>query len=496
MQPFILSVDQGTTNTKALLVGADGRPVFRASSPLILQHPRPGFVEQNPEAIWKSVESVVAECLAFLAQSRIGSINGISISNQRETAVAWERATGRPVAPAISWQCRRSATLCEKLQPYSDLLRARSGLPLDPLVSATKWAWMLQEISGLVERAIAKEICFGTIDSWLIYRLTGGATHACDTSNASRTALLNLREATWDSELLGIFEIPSQALPEIKPSSGVFGICTAIPGLHGTPIVSAIGDSHAALLGHGAPGPGTIKATYGTGSSLMTLTPSFPESDARLASTVAWSAGDVVQFAIEGNISMSGAAIGWVGKFLGLADPVSDTLALAETVDDASSVFFVPAMVGLAAPHWDTYARGTISGLNSNSTSAHLARAAIEAIAFQVRDVFQAMEAAAKVPLPNLHADGGATRNDVLMQLQADLLGRPVVRSACEDLSALGASWLGGLALGWWRSTAEFASLPEQPTIFQPRMSTAARETRYDAWQTAIRRTLLHPEAQ
>ncbi len=355
---------------------------------------------------------------------------------------------------------------------------------------------MLREIDGLVERAAAKEICFGTVDSWLIYRLTGGTVHACDASNASRTALLNLREATWDSELLAMFDIPRQVLPELKPSSGIFGICTAIPGLNGVPIVSAIGDSHAALLGHGHLGAGTIKATYGTGSSLMTLTPSFPDPDPRLASTIAWSAKNVVQYALEGNISMSGAAIQWVGKFLSLADPVSDTLALAATVNDASSVLFVPAMVGLAAPYWDTSARGTISGLDSNSTSAHLARAAMESIAFQIRDVFEAMESAANIHLPNLRADGGATRNDVLMQLQADLLGRPVARSACEDLSALGAAWLGGLALGWWQSTDEFASLPESPTIFQPSLSSAARETRYDAWKTAVRRTLLKPEAQ
>src|SRR5580704_14822016 len=461
MQPLILSIDQGTTNTKALLVGTDGRPVFRATSPLALLHPQPGFVEQDPYAIWKSVESVVAECLTFLAQSQNGSIKGISISNQRETAVAWERHTGKAVAPAISWQCRRSEAMCEKLHPHADLLRARCGLPLDPLITASKWAWMLQELDGLAERAVTGEICFGTVDSWLIYLLTGGKIHACDTSNASRTALLNLREAAWDSELLAMFEIPRQALPEIKTSSGIFGICTAIPGLHGAPIVSAIGDSHAALLGHGGLGPGTIKATYGTGSSLMTLTPSFPEPDARLASTIAWSTKNAVQYALEGNITMTGAAIQWVGRFLGLADPISDTLALAATVGDASNVLFVPAMVGLAAPYWDTSARGTISGLNSNSTSAHLARAATEAIVFQIRDVFEAMESAAKIPLPNLRADGGATRNDVLMQLQADLLGRPVVRSACEDLSALGASWLGGLALGWWGSTAEFASLPE-----------------------------------
>ncbi len=496
MQPLILSVDQGTTNTKALLVAADGRPVFRATSPLALLHPEPGFVEQDPGAIWKSVECVVAECLAFLAQNRIGSINGICISNQRETALAWERSTGRPVAPAISWQCRRSAALCESLRPYADFLRIRSGLPLDPLISASKWAWMLQEIDGLPERVVAEEICFGTVDSWLIYQLTGRTVHACDMSNASRTALLNLRTTTWDSELLAMFGIPVQALPEIKPSSDIFGICTAIPSLHGTPIVSAIGDSHAALLGHGGLSPGSIKATYGTGSSLMTLTPSFPQPDARLASTIAWSARNVVQYALEGNITMSGAAIQWVGQFLGLADPISDTLALAATVDNASSVLFVPGMVGLAAPYWDTSARGTISGLDSNSTPAHLARAAIEAIAFQIRDVFEAMENAAKMPLSELRADGGATRNDALMQLQADLLGRPVVRSACEDLSALGASWLGGLTLNWWRSTAEFASLPESPTVFEPRLSTIAREARYNAWKTAVRRTLLQPEAQ
>jgi glycerol kinase len=496
MQPLILSVDQGTTNTKALLVGSDGRPVFRATSPVALLYPKPGFVEQDPYAIWESVESVIAECLAFLAANRASSINGISISNQRETAVAWERSTGRAVAPAISWQCRRSAALCERLSQYGDILRARSGLPLDPLISASKWAWMLQDMDGLAERAVAKEICFGTVDSWLLYQLTGGAIHACDTSNASRTALLNLRGATWDSELLAMFGIPLQALPEIRPSSGTFGVCTAIPGLHGVPIASAIGDSHAALLGHGALGPGTIKATYGTGSSLMTLTPSCPEPDTRLANTIAWSTKNDVRYALEGNISMSGAAIQWVGKFLGLADPISDTLALAATVDDSSSVFFVPAMVGLAAPYWDATARGTISGLASNSTSSHLARAAMESIAFQIRDVFEAMESAARIPLPTLCADGGATRNDVLMQLQADLLGRPVARSACEDLSALGASWLAGLSLGWWRSDAEFASLPEPPTIFQPRLSKVAREARCSAWQTAVRRTLLQSEAR
>ena len=492
MQPMILSVDQGTTNTKGLLVGVDGRPVFRTSSPITLLHPEPGFAEQDPEAIWRSVQSVIRECLAFVGSRQSYAIVGIAVSNQRETAVAWERRTGKPIASAISWQCRRSEKLCADLRGYAKLFRARSGLPLDPLVSASKWAWLIQKTAGLAERATAGEICFGTIDSWLIYLLTGGAAHACDASNASRTGLLNLQSASWDIELLAMFGIPIQALPEIRPSSSVFGSCTTISGLDEIPIVAAVGDSHAALIGHGSPRPGTVKATYGTGSSLMMLTPSPPAPDERLASTVAWSVGSTVQYAFEGNISMAGSAVQWVGEFLGLEDPVRDTLALANTVQDASTVLFVPAMAGLAAPYWNSSARGTISGLDATSTSAHLARAAIDAIAFQVRDVFEAMEQAACAPLLSLHADGGATSNDQLMQFQADMLGRPVNRSACEDLSALGAAWLGGLTLGWWPSLADFASLTEAPTVFSPRLSLAVSEARYRSWQIAVQRTLLH----
>jgi glycerol kinase len=491
MQPMILSVDQGTTNTKALLVGADGRPVFRASAPLALLHPKPGFAEQDPEAIWRSVQSVIGECLAFIAADGNASIEGIAISNQRETALAWERRAGRPIAPAMSWQCRRSAALCASLRERAEFFRERIGLPLDPLISASKWAWLLRETEGLAQRAASGEICFGTVDSWLIYKLTGGTVHACDASNASRTGLLNVSGVHWDTELLAMFGVPIETLPEVRSSSGVFGNCMVIPDLDGVPIVAAIGDSHAALLGHGSPEPGTVKATYGTGSSLMTLTPGFPEPDARLATTIAWSTGETVQYALEGNISMTGSAIQWVGQFLGLAKPVRDTLALAATVPDAGSVLFVPAMVGLGSPYWDTSARGTISGLDATSTSAHLARAALDAIAFLVRDVFDAMEEASRIPLPALRADGGATRNNQLMQLQADTLGRPVIRSACEDLSALGAAWLSGMALGWWRSAAEFASLPEMPTVFEPQLPAAVNESRYRSWQTAIRRTLL-----
>jgi len=500
MERYLLSIDQGTTNTKALVVGADGRPVFRASDStgLTLRHPHPGFVEQDPEAIWVSVKQVIEECAGWLGAR--AKFVGLCISNQRETALAWERARGKPVAPAMSWQCRRSEEICARLVGQANSLKARSGLPLDPLLSAGKWAWLLEQDRSLAARARGGEICLGTIDSWLIWKLTGGAVHACDHTNASRTGLLSLETATWDECLLSMFGVPAQALPELKTSGCVFGTCTGILSIEGLPIVAAIGDSHAALLGHGTADVGTVKATYGTGSSLMTLTNGSRASDL-LASTIAWSlpaklAGEGVQYAgvqyaLEGNISMAGSAVQWVGEFLGLREPLPETLALAATVSDAGGVMFVPAMVGLGAPYWNTRARGTISGLQADSRPGHLARAALEAIAFQVHDVFKAMEQAAGVALPTLRADGGATRNDALMQFQADILGRPVLRSACEDLSALGAAWLGGLTLSWWRSAADFAWLTEEPTSFVPRMVEDERKARLDAWRLAMQRTLL-----
>lgn len=494
MESYVLSIDQGTTNTKALVVGRDGRPVFRASAELALRRPEAGFVEQDPEAIWSSVERVIAECVGFL-EGR-GECVGVAISNQRETALAWERETGRPVAPAMSWQCRRSAAICARLVGQAKMLRERSGLPLDPLLSAGKWAWLLGRDQALAARADRGEICFGTVDSWLIWKLTGGAVHACDHTNASRTGLLRLATATWDEESMAMFGVPAKAMPELRTSSGVFGMCAGIEGLSGVPIVAAIGDSHAALVGHGSAQAGTVKATYGTGSSLMTLTVGVMQADG-LASTIAWSVPrDGVRYALEGNISMTGSAVQWVGEFLGLREPLAETLALAATVADSGGVAFVPAMVGLAAPYWRTEARGLISGLQAGSRAGHLARAAVEAVAFQVRDVFEAMERAADFPLPALLADGGATRNEVLMQFQADMLGRPVLRSACEDLSALGAAWLGGLTLGWWSSTAEFASLPEPATMFSPRMATDERESRLRAWEMAVGRTLLREESR
>jgi glycerol kinase len=490
---FILAIDQGTTNTKALLVNREGEVAFRASAPLRLLHLQPDFVEQDPLLIWQSVLDAIGKCIAY---SR--DIAGIAISNQRETILAWERATGRPIANAIIWQCRRAATICDRLRAdgHEPLLRERTGLGIDPLFSAAKLTWLLENTPGLQTRAAAGEICFGTVDSWLLFKLTEGRVHACDLSNASRTQLLNLHTLQWDPDLLSIFGVPCAALPQLKPSSNIFGDCTALPGLRGIPIVSAIGDSHAALAAHGRYTPGTIKATYGTGSSLMTLTSSLDSAlSGKLARTIAWSVQGETQYALEGNISMTGAAIQWLGEFLRLPNPVHDIAALAASIPDASGVHFVPAMLGLGAPHWDASARGIITGLGSTSTSAHLARAAIESIAFQVRDVFDAMEIEAQVTLPQLQADGGATSNNTLMQFQADILGRPVLRSAVEDLSAVGAAWLGGITLGWWPSLSALQSLPQQTDSFLPQISLTERDSRYAAWRLAVARARLQQEA-
>ncbi len=479
MSQYILSIDQGTTNTKALLVGQDGRPVFAASAPVRLDHPRAGCAEQDPEELWASVEQVVAKCLDWLR----GRPAAVAVANQRETALAWDRRTGRAVAPAIGWQCRRSEDLCTRLGGAAAMVKQRSGLVLDPLLSATKWAWLLEQDRALAPAAERGELCFGTMDSWLVWKLTGGRVHACDHTNASRTGLLSLRDGTWDAELGALFGVPTAALPQLRASADRYGAC--LEGrLQGVPILAAIGDSHAALLGHG---DARVKATYGTGSSLLTSTDSVPESDC-LAGTITWSVrlgtGPAsIQYGLEGNISMAGSALAWVGDFLGIS--LEETLQLAASVPDSAGVNFVPAMSGLGAPHWRTQARGLIANLESGSRAAHLACAAMEAIAFQVRDVLDAMDVPPNEPLC---ADGGATRNDALMQLQADVLGRSVLRSACKDLSALGAAWLAGLSLGWWSSVQDFASLPEATTRFDPKPFDPAR---YASWQTTVQRALL-----
>ncbi len=491
---WILAIDQGTTNTKALLIDREGQTAFRASAPLELLQPQPGYVEQDPLALWESVRKVVDNCVRHAAANG-GSIAAIAISNQRETAVTW-RSNGEPVGNAISWQCRRSAPVCDRLHDQAPKIRSASGLPLDPLLTATKWAWVFEQQPELRAVAESGDLRLGTVDAWLIYKLTGGRIHSTDHTNASRTALLSLTSLDWDEAMLNLFQIPRTALPAVRSSSGVFAECTAIPALAGVPIASMIGDSHAALVGHGRYEPGTMKATYGTGSSLMMLTPSLVADTELLARTIAWSEPSDVRFALEGNIAMSGAAVQWVGEFLGLPNPAEDAAALAATVPDAAGVILVPAMVGLGAPHWDAAARGLVANLERSHTAAHLARAALDAIAFQVADVLEAMESAAGIKLPVLLADGGATRNSSLMQTQADIIGRPVDRATQEDLSARGAAMLAGLALGWWNSPSDLAELPKEVQEFDPQLSAAKRDELRDSWRLAVRRARLRRDGK
>jgi glycerol kinase len=490
---LILAIDQGTTNTKALLIGRQGDPVFRASVPVALIVDAHGHVGQAPDALWDSVRRAVAECVQYATQTG-HPIDAVAISNQRETAVAWNAETGAPLADAISWQCGRSAPICRRLEAHRDAIRVKTGLPLATLISAGKWAWLLENNEAVQACAKTGTLRLGTVDSWLVHQFTGSASHATDLSNASRTGLLNLERIAWDPELLNLFGIPLASLPELRSSCGSFEICRGIPGLEGVSILAVIGDSHAALFGHGCYTPGTVKATYGTGSSLMALTPALAMDTPSLARTIAWSIDGHTQFALEGNIAMTGSAVQWVGAFLNLGDPAQEAAILASSVSDANGVYFVPAMVGLGAPHWDTMARGTISGLGRSHTSAHLARAAIDAIAYQVADVFLSMQETADLPFSVLHADGGATRNTALMQFQADILGQPVLRSVNEELSAIGASLLAGLELGWWADLAEIAGLPRAIDQFAPAMNVLERDRLYCGWKTAVKRARLTTE--
>jgi len=420
------------------------------------------------------------------------TLDAIGISNQRETIVVWDRRTGKPLAPAIVWQCRRSSDICASLQigGREKLLRSRTGLGIDPLFSASKLTWLMHNVPGLQKRAEAGDVCAGTVDSWLIWNLTGGAVHRCDMTNASRTQLFDIHRQQWDPELVSLFCVPLAILPEVMPSSSILGMTVSLDALPaGIPIASAIGDSHAAMVGHGSYEPGSIKATYGTGSSLMTLVAAPKANTGTLVTTVAWALPGQTQYALEGNITMTGAAVQWVGEFLGLKDSVGDVISLSESVPDSGGTYLVPAMVGLGAPYWDHTVRGAILGLSRTSTAAHLARAALDAIAYQVRDVFEAMRIEAACDLPVLHADGGGSSNDKLMQFQADILGRPVVRSTCPDLSALGAAGLAGLAIGYWPSMESLKDLIGAGDTFLPQIEDVERRRLYDGWLTAVRQT-------
>jgi glycerol kinase len=477
-------------------------------------------VEQDALGIWRCTLAAIDQCLSALDRPELAAV---AISNQRETALVWERATGKPLGPCVVWQCHRSAAICNELKARSlgAFLHERTGLQIDPMFSASKIRWLLDHIPDGQARAAEGELCAGNVDAWLLWNLTGGNEHATDMTNASRTQLMSLRDLAWDAELLDIFGIPAAILPRISPSSFFFGETVPVGSLPGgIPIASLIGDSHASLYGLGGFQPGSVKATYGTGSSLMTPTPAPIISEQGLSTTVAWAreahsfdfaqqtslgaAQDAVRregvlrgavtYALEGNIYATGAAMQWVGELLGLADPGPQVERLARTVNDTSGVYFVPALTGLGAPHWSESARGLIAGLTRGAGAAQLARAALEAIAYQVREVFHAMQAESGVPLSTLLADGGASRSDLLMQFQADLLGCPVLRSASPDVSLLGAAFLAGLSAGIWSDEAEIERLVPPRDCFEPQMPADRREALYAGWRSAVARTLLDPQ--
>ena len=485
---LILAVDQGTTNTKAILIDRQGAIQARASRPLSISFPQPGWVEQDPEALWTSVLEAASECIASAGDIEIAAIG---ISNQRESSLVWDRQTGAPVGPCIVWQCRRTASFCDELRQKDteESIRRRSGLQIDPLFSASKFRWLLANTPDGVSRAASGELCAGNVDSWLLWKLTGGAVHATDLSNAARTQLLCLGACKWDPELTSLFGIPAACLPRLQPSSSLFGETSERSELPaGVPVGSLVGDSHAALFGHAAFSPGEVKATYGTGSSLMSPLDRPVKSRHGLATTVAWAEADYIRYALEGNITNTGGAVQWLAEFLSLPGGADQVAAMAASVPDSGGVYLVPAFAGLGAPHWDADARGMLCGMTRGTGASHAARATVDSIAYQVYDVFDAIEKDAGIQLPRLFADGGASRNDTLMQFQADLLGRPVVRSLSADLSAIGAAWLAGLATGYWLSRAELETLPRPSTVFDPHITPSERADLIDGWHEALGR--------
>lgn len=480
--PVILAIDQGTTNTKALLVAPDGSVLAARSRPMQVTYPQPGWAEQSASDIWEAVAALIAELVAAAPGSEIAAL---AISNQRETVVLWEAATDRPLAPAVIWQCARSAERCAALRKagLEDAIVARSGLGIDPLFPAAKIAWLLDSIPGARDRAAAGEIKAGTIDSWLLWNLTGGAVHATDHSNASRTQLFNLDTLDWDAELARIFDVPLAILPRIAPSDSGFGAVapglTALP--EGTPVQVLLGDSHAALFAHGIQAPGRVKATIGTGSSLMAATEGRVHSSHGLSSTIAWSRADGgAQHAIEGNISVSGHAAAFATALLGLADEQALT-DLAASVADSAGLVFVPALAGLGAPHWQTGARGTIAGMTLATRPAHIARATLEAIALQIGDVLDAIAADLGIELPELSIDGGAARNPLLAQLLADLTGRAIVRPEIAEASALGVARMAAEALGLANAGGQAAA-----DRFEPKIGADARDAIRGNWRETV----------
>lgn len=487
MRSVILAIDEGTTNAKAVCIDRLGQILSKASQSLSISHPKPAWVEQNPLEIIEATGQAIQTALA----GHDYKIEAIGISNQRESVLLWERKTGQPLSPVITWQCRRSQDFCEKLaqSEAACLIQQKTGLPIDPLFPAAKIRWALEHIDNGFERAKKGEICVGSMDVWLLWNLTDGQHFTTDVSNASRTQLFNIHTQKWDEELAHIFGIPLKSLPHIQSSSEERGITAGSRFLKaGIPILSQIGDSHGALYGQGGFMPGVIKATYGTGSSLMTPVAQISSGDYRLAHTTAWNDGELT-YALEGNITHTGAGFDYMSKLLGLKD-IKNLSELAMSAKNNGGVYFVPALSGLGAPYWQSRARGLITGLTDNANRAHLARASLEAIAYQVADVFYLMEEMSEHKLNHLLVDGGPTKNEWLMQFQANVINRPIARIDMAEVSALGAAYLAGKALGWWPNRHELAMLKRHTQLIAPNQDRADVQENYKEWKHAIAQTL------
>src|SRR5947207_555801 len=485
---YILALDQGTTSSRAIVFDHAGSIVAVAQKEFRQIFPQPGWVEHDPRDIWSTQAGVAAEALTK-ANVRAADIAAIGITNQRETTVVWDRATGAPICNAIVWQDRRTAGICDRLRArkLDRVIRRKTGLVIDAYFSGTKVQWILEHVKGAKAKAKAGELAFGTVDSWLIWNLTGGTVHVTDVSNASRTMLFDIKRGDWDDELLKIFGIPRSMLPDVRSSSEVY----AETGVLGAPIPIAgiAGDQQAALFGQACTKPGMVKNTYGTGCFMLMNTGTRPiPSKNNLLTTVAWRIGNRTEYALEGSIFIAGAVVQWLRDGLEFFRTSPEVEALAAGVTDTGGVYLVPAFAGLGAPHWDQYARGTIVGLTRGTTKAHIARAALEGIALQVMDVLKAMEADAGIKLKELRVDGGASANDLLMQLQADLLNVPVVRPKVSETTALGAAYLAGLAVGYWKSQADIARQWRADKRFTPAMKPAARKAIAQGWGRALDR--------
>jgi glycerol kinase len=487
----VLALDQGTTGSTALVFGPEGEVLGRAYAEITQHYPSPGWVEHDAEEIWQKTLRVAAEAVAAGGVAP-RALRAIGITNQRETTVLWDRKTGDPVCRAIVWQSRQTAELCARLKAagHEPLFHERTGLVLDPYFSGSKIAWLLERDPRLRERAEAGDIAFGTIDSWLVHRLTGGRVHATDPTNASRTLLFDIHRRSWDPELAGVLGVPLAMLPEVRPSSGVFGETAAFDSLPaGVPIAGDAGDQQAALFGQGCFEPGMAKNTYGTGAFLVLNT-----GDRRVISrkglltTLCCDARGGAAYALEGSVFIAGAAVQWLRDELGLVRSAAETGPLAESVADTQGVYVVPAFTGLGAPYWDPEARGAVLGLTRGAGRAHLVRATLESLAYQSRDVIDAMNDESGVPLRELRVDGGASANDFLMQFQADILGVPVDRPSLLETTAAGAAFLAGLGVGLWKDAASLAARRRRDRLFTPAMPPQAREALYSGWQAAVRR--------